>query len=116
MRLSAMANVAPLPPFSAALAACPEAEGSTALEACAEGAESVSATAEILRAGGWTTLTGLCLMLFSLLHNPCSTTIFTIYKETRSVKSTTVATVLPLVLGVAVCFVVAQVWRVAGGV
>ena len=33
-------------------------------------------------AGGWTLLTGVNLMLFSLLHNPCSTTIYTIYKET----------------------------------
>jgi ferrous iron transport protein B len=51
-------------------------------------------------------------MLFSLLHNPCSTTIFTIYRETRSRKWTTVATLLPVVLGFVVCFLVAQVWRI----
>ena len=34
---------------------------------------------------GWTLLTAVCLMLFSLLHNPCSTTMWTIYKETKSV-------------------------------
>jgi ferrous iron transport protein B len=73
--------------------------------------DSLATTTEILRAGGWTTLTGVCIMLFSLLHNPCSTTIYTIYKETGSVKWTAVATLLPIVLGVAVCFVVAQVWR-----
>ena len=50
-------------------------------------------------------------MLFSLLHNPCSTTIYTIWKETRSGRWTTVATLLPLVLGIATCFVVAQIWR-----
>jgi ferrous iron transport protein B len=50
-------------------------------------------------------------MLFSLLHNPCSTTIYTIYKETGSAKWTTVASVLPLVMGFTVCFLVAQVWR-----
>jgi ferrous iron transport protein B len=72
---------------------------------------SLATTAEILRGGGWTALTGVCLMLFSLLHNPCSTTIFTIYKETESVKWTAVATLLPLVLGMAVCFFVAQIWR-----
>lgn len=67
--------------------------------------------ATILHAAGWTTLTGVNLMLFSLLHNPCSTTIYTIYKETNSVKWTTVASILPVILGVIVCFVVAQVWH-----
>jgi ferrous iron transport protein B len=57
-------------------------------------------------------LTGVNLMLFSLLHNPCSTTIFTIYKETRSRRWTTLAALLPVVIGFAVCFVVAQVWRI----
>jgi ferrous iron transport protein B len=65
----------------------------------------------LLRAAGWTALTGVSLMLFSLLHNPCSTTIYTIYQETRSAKWTAVATLLPLVMGFAVCFLVAQVWR-----
>ncbi|HEX5136487.1 MAG TPA: ferrous iron transport protein B [Planctomycetota bacterium] len=67
----------------------------------------------VLVAGGWTTLTAVNLMLFSLLHNPCSTTIYTIWKETRSRKWTVVATLLPLAIGFAVCFVVAQVWRLA---
>lgn len=78
-------------------------------------ADSATATAEILRAGGWTSLTGICLMLFSLLHNPCSTTIFTIYKETRSAKWTAVATLLPLGMGFATCFAVAQIWHMVGG-
>ena len=51
-----------------------------------EGTETT--TAEVLQAGGWTLLTGVNLMLFSLLHNPCSTTIYTIYRETGSVKWT----------------------------
>lgn len=67
--------------------------------------------ANILHAGGWTLLTGINLMLFSLLHNPCSTTIYTIYKETKSIKWTAVASVLPLILGIVVCFLVAQIWR-----
>jgi ferrous iron transport protein B len=77
--------------------------------------DSASATGDILRAGGWTALTGVCVMLFSLLHNPCSTTLYTIYKETGSLKWTIVATLVPLVLGVLVCFFVAQVWRVIVG-
>jgi ferrous iron transport protein B len=74
--------------------------------------ESVTATGEILTAGGWTLLTAVNLMLFSLLHNPCSTTIYTIYKETKSVKWTVIASVLPLIIGFVVCFIVAQVWRI----
>ena len=35
---------------------------------------------------GWTMLTAVNLMLFSLLHNPCATTILTIYKETKSTR------------------------------
>jgi len=74
--------------------------------------ESVSDTGDILRAGGWTLLTAINLMLFSLLHNPCSTTIYTIYKETGSAKWTTVASVLPVIIGFIVTFFVAQVWRI----
>jgi len=73
--------------------------------------DSATATADLLRAGGWTLLTGVNLMLFSLLHNPCSTTIYTIYRETRSAKWTALASILPVVMGVVVCFLTAQVWR-----
>lgn len=73
--------------------------------------DSMEATGDVLRAGGWTLLTAVNLMLFSLLHNPCSTTIYTIWKETGSTKWTAVATLLPVVMGVVVCFLVAQVWR-----
>lgn len=65
----------------------------------------------ILEAGGWTTLTGVNLMLFSLCHNPCGTTLFTIYKETRSMRWTLVATLMPLIIGVLLCTGVAVVWR-----
>jgi ferrous iron transport protein B len=54
--------------------------------------------------GGWTLLTALNLMLFSLLHNPCSTTILTIWRETKSLKWTLVATLLPLSLAFIVTF------------
>lgn len=73
--------------------------------------DDASAVAEILRAGGWTMLTGINLMLFSLLHNPCSTTIYTIYQETKSVKWTAAATVIPIVMGIVICFLVAQFYR-----
>ncbi|MGA1205764.1 MAG: nucleoside recognition domain-containing protein [Opitutales bacterium] len=73
--------------------------------------EELSSLREILLAGGWTTLTAVCLMLFSLCHNPCSTTIYTIYKETGSAKWTTVATLLPVIIGMVLCAGVALVWR-----
>ncbi|MCP3962027.1 MAG: ferrous iron transport protein B [bacterium] len=70
-------------------------------------------TGDLLRASGWTLLMAINLMLFSLVHNPCSTTIYTIWKETRSVKWTTVSALLPLGMGFLLCFFVAQVWRIA---
>ena len=77
--------------------------------------DSISATKDILVAGGWTLLTGINLMLFSLLHNPCSTTIYTIYKETKSVKWTMISTFLPIVIGLIVTFFVTQIWRIIVG-
>jgi len=65
----------------------------------------------ILSAGGWTTLTAICLMLFSLCHNPCSTTLYTIYRETGSFKWTLWSAVLPTAIGVLLCLVVATIWR-----
>ncbi len=77
--------------------------------------ESIGATKDILTAGGWTLLTGINLMLFSLLHNPCSTTIYTIYKETKSIKWAAVSTFLPIVLGLVVTFFITQIWLLAVG-
>lgn len=72
--------------------------------------DSLADTANVLHAGGWTLLTGVNLMLFSLLHNPCSTTIMTIYKETKSAKWTLIATFLPIILGLIVTFFTTQIW------
>ena len=77
--------------------------------------DSALATKGILLAGGWTLLTGINLMLFSLLHNPCSTTIYTIYKETKNVKWTLVSSFLPVIMGIVVCFFVTQFWRLFAG-
>ena len=73
-------------------------------------------TLAILTAGGWTLLTAVNVMLFSLIHNPCSTTIFTIYKESGSKRWATIAAILPLVMGFIVTFFVAQIWRLVAGV
>ncbi len=60
---------------------------------------------------GWTLLTAINLMLFSLLHNPCATTIITIYRETQSARWTAIGTFVPLALAFVVTFLVATVWR-----
>lgn len=57
---------------------------------------------------GWTLLTAVCLMLFSILHSPCSTTLWTMWKETRSLKWTAFGALMPLFLGICVCLLVAQ--------
>lgn len=65
----------------------------------------------LLAAGGWTLLTATCLMLFSLCHNPCSTTLYTIYKETGSLRWTVWAAVLPTAVGVLLCGAVTLAWH-----
>lgn len=65
---------------------------------------------------GWTLLTAVNLMLFSLLHNPCATTLLTMWKETRSLKWTALGALIPLGLGFAVCILTASVARLLGWV
>ncbi len=76
--------------------------------------ESDNAIRDVLHAGGWTTLTAINLLLFSLLHNPCSTTILTIYNETKSLKWTAVATLLPVGLGIGITLITATIARAIG--
>jgi ferrous iron transport protein B homolog len=71
-------------------------------------------TFAILQSGGWTLMTGVCLMLFCLLHHPCSTTIYTIYKETGSIRWTLLSIALPLGLGIIVTMITAGLWRLLG--
>lgn len=68
----------------------------------------------LTQVGGWTMLTAVNLMLFSLLHNPCSTTILTIWKETKNLKWTIAAVLIPLTLGFVVTFSTATVARLLG--
>ena len=69
----------------------------------------------LLAEGGWTLQTAISVMIFSLVHNPCSTTIYTIYKETGSLKWTALAVFLPLLLGIMLTFFIAQIWRLLAG-
>ncbi|MBI5567195.1 MAG: ferrous iron transporter B [Chloroflexi bacterium] len=63
---------------------------------------------------GWTMLTAVNLMLFSLLHNPCATTIMTMWRETRSKKWTAIGALMPLAIAFAVTFVTATIARLLG--
>ncbi|MBQ6815976.1 MAG: ferrous iron transporter B [Clostridia bacterium] len=54
---------------------------------------------------GWSIITALNVMLFSLFHWPCATSLLTIKKETGSFKWTFVAFLMPTVIGIILCFV-----------
>ena len=68
----------------------------------------------LLTQHGWTWLTAICTMLFSLMHFPCGTTCWTINKETRSLKWTVIAFVLPTIVGMVICFCIASFSRLIG--
>lgn len=68
----------------------------------------------LLLQNGWTWLTAVCTMFFSLMHWPCSTTCMTIGKETRSLKWTLISFAVPTVIGMAVCFLTATGARLIG--
>lgn len=76
--------------------------------------DSLHSLKHIFLAHGWTWLTALNMMLFSLLHYPCGTTLVNIYKETKSTKWTFVAFALPTAIAVAVTFTTAQLARWLG--
>lgn len=68
----------------------------------------------LLVANGWTLKTAACVALFSLFHWPCSTTTLTVYKETRSLKWTAVAVLLPTLAGAALCALTAGAGSLLG--
>jgi ferrous iron transport protein B len=63
---------------------------------------------------GWTWVTAACMMLFSLNHWPCGTTLWTIRKETQSWKWTWVSLLVPTLTGILLCIIVAQGARLLG--
>ena len=68
--------------------------------------DSLSSLGTLLTDNGWTWVTALCVMLFSLMHFPCATTCRTIYKETQSKKWTALAVIIPTITGMVICFTV----------
>ncbi len=69
---------------------------------------------ELLVSNGWTWLTAVNAMLFSLMHWPCATTCLTIKKETQSFKWTLVSFAVPTATGLVICFLVATAARLLG--
>ena len=73
--------------------------------------DELSALGELLRNNGWTYLTALNMMLFSLLHWPCATTLITIKKETNSTKWTVLGFIIPTVIAFVVCFITTTIYN-----
>ncbi len=69
---------------------------------------------QLLVSNGWTWLTAVCVMLFSLMHWPCGTTCWTIKKESQSWKWTLVSFMVPTVTGILICFVFTSIVRILG--
>ena len=65
----------------------------------------------ILISNGWTLLTAINVMLFSLMHFPCSTTLISIKKETGSLKWTVLAFVIPTICGIIACMLTNGVYN-----
>ena len=66
---------------------------------------------QILLQNGWTILTAINVMIFTLLHFPCTTTLLTIKKETGSTKWTIIAFLLPTICGVVLCMATNGIWN-----
>lgn len=76
--------------------------------------DSLNKLRELLVSHGWTWLTAVCVMLFSLMHWPCGTTCLTIKKESQSLKWTLVSFIVPTITGITICFIVANLVRLLG--
>ena len=74
--------------------------------------DELSALGELLRNNGWTYLTALNMMLFSLLHWPCTTTLLTIKKETNSLKWTALGFLIPTLIAFVVCFITTTIYNI----
>lgn len=67
---------------------------------------------ELLTENGWNIVTAICMMLFSLFHWPCSTTLLTVKKETGSIFYSFMAAVIPTVIGITLCMITALAGRI----
>lgn len=70
--------------------------------------QNLSTLRDLLIANGWTIVTAINVMIFTLMHFPCGTTLLTIRKETGSLKWTLLSFILPTLFGIVLCFLVTQ--------
>lgn len=70
--------------------------------------ENLAELHELFVSNGWTPVTAICVMVFSLFHFPCGTTCLTIKKETGSVKWTLLSVIIPTLIGIMLCGAIAQ--------
>ena len=73
--------------------------------------ENIYEIEQILLQNGWTILTAINVMIFTLLHFPCTTTLLTIKKETGSIKWTIIAFLLPTICGIVLCMATNAIWN-----
>lgn len=73
--------------------------------------DSLAQLRDLLVNNGWTWITAVSTMLFSLMHWPCTTTLLTIRKESGSFKWTVISFLVPTVSGIVLCFAFASVAR-----
>ena len=73
--------------------------------------EETSAIKDVLISNGWTILTGINVMIFTLLHFPCGTTLLTIKKETGKWKWTVLSFILPTACGIILCMCTTFIWN-----
>lgn len=67
---------------------------------------SIGGLGTILNANGWTPVTAVCMIVFCLMHWPCSTTLLTVKKETGSFKWAALSAILPTAMGMALCILI----------
>ena len=74
--------------------------------------ENLADISQILIENGWTLLTAINIMILSLLHFPCGTTLMTIKKETGSLKWTALSFIIPSICGIILCMLTTAIWNI----
>lgn len=74
--------------------------------------ESLAQLQQLFVSNGWNIITAVCVIIFMLFHFPCSTTCITVYKETKSIKWTAAAFLLPTIIGLCCCFLISSISKI----
>ncbi|MBR6690391.1 MAG: ferrous iron transport protein B [Bacilli bacterium] len=72
----------------------------------------ISLIKNLFISNGWTIITAICMIIFIIFHYPCSTTLITIYKETKSIKWTLLSFALPLLIGIVLCTLINFIFNI----